>query len=302
MKLYKKWTDKNVKRLDGDLAIVTGADGSIGYYITYYLAYSGAKVVMAVRNIDKANNLKDKILEQIPSATIYIEHLDLFDLKSIKKAASILGKYNPKYLINNAGVYHLPILKNEEGVERTFCINFYGQYLLAKELAPIIKRNEGKIINQCSISTIWVNLNKVKFDDLNFDKEKNLTQKYAKTKITMILATLKAKEAGIDMVLVHPGASATTLFSSSRGGFSKCFDKMIMPLMKLIFISPSKASLSTLYALNHDAKFEEWIGPRGIFHIWGYPEITKLKKGFLSPNLRDDFFENLKEFETKIDL
>ncbi len=302
MKLYKKWIDKNVKRLDGDLVIVTGADGSIGYYITYYLVYSGAKVVMAVRNIDKAKSLKDKILEQIPSATIYIEHLDLFDLKSIKEVASILEKYNPKYLINNAGVYHLPILKNEEGVERTFCINFYGQYLLTKELLPVLNKNKGKIINQCSISSTWVNLKKVKFDDLNFDQEKNLTQKYAKTKIAMILATLKAKEAGIDMVLVHPGASATTLFSSSRGGFSKYFDRVVMPLMKLIFISPSKASLSTLYALNHDTKFEEWIGPRGLFHIWGYPKISKLKNGFLSCNLREDFFKNLKDFETKIDL
>ncbi len=302
MKLYKKWIDRNVKRLDGDLAVITGADGSIGYYITYYLVYSGAKVVMAVRNINKANNLKEKILEQIPNATIYVEHLDLFDLKSIKEAASILKKYNPKYLVNNAGIYHLPTLKNKEGVERTFCINFYGQYLLTKELTPMINKNKGKIINQCSISTTWINLKKLNFNDLNFDQEKNLTQKYAKTKIAMILATLKAKEAGIDMVLVHPGASATTLFSSSRGGFSKYFDRVVMPLMKLIFISPSKASLSTLYALNHDTKFEEWIGPRGLFHIWGYPKISKLKNDLLSCNLREDFFKNLKDFETKIDL
>ncbi len=299
MKLYKKWIDKNVKRLDGDLAIVTGADGSIGYFITYYLIYLGAKVVMAVRDINKANNLKDKILEQIPNGVIYVEHLDLFNINSIKEAVPILEKYNPKYLINNAGVYHLPVMKNKEGIERTFCINFYGQYLATKELIPVIKKNEGKIINQCSISTTWAKVKKLNFNDLNFDNEKNLTQKYAKTKIAMILATLKAKEAGIDMVLVHPGASATSLFSSSRGGFSKHFDRIIMPLMKLIFISPSKASLSTLFALNHDTKFDEWIGPRGLFHIWGYPKVSKIKKEFLSNDLIEEFLKNLRELEGK---
>lgn len=300
MKIYHNWIDKNVKRLDGDVAIVTGASGSIGYYITFYLVYSGAKVVMAVRDINKANNLKNKILKQIPKAQIFIEQLDLFDLNSVEKAIPILKRYNPKYLINNAGVYHLPILKNNLGIERTFCINFYGQYLLTKGLISTIENNGGKIINQCSISTTWVKLKKLSFNDLNFDAEKNLTQKYAKTKIAMIFATLKAKEMGIDMVLVHPGASATNLFSSSKGGFSKYFDRLIFPLMELIFISPSKASLSTLYALNHDTKIDEWIGPRGLFYIWGYPKISKLKNDFLNKKLSDDFFMNLGEFESKI--
>ncbi len=302
MKLYKKWLNKNAKRLDGELAIVTGADGSIGYYITYYLAYLGSKVVMAVKDIDKANKLKEKILEQIPNATIYIEHIDLFNLDSIKQSIKSLKKYNPKYLINNAGVYHLPLLKNKEGIERTFCVNFYGQYLLTNGLISIIKENNGKVINQCSVSTNWIDVKNLSFSDLNFDSEKNLTQKYGKTKVAMILATLKAKEAGFDMVLVHPGASATSLFSPSRGGFSKHFDRAIIPLMKFIFISPSKASLSALYALNHDTKFNEWIGPRGLFHIWGYPKVYKLKEKFLGNDLRDEFFKNLNEFEDKINI
>ena len=300
MKLYTKWLNKNVNRLDGDVVIVTGADGSIGYFITYYLVYLGAKVVMAVKDVHKASNLKDEILKDIPNGSIFIEFVDFFDLDSIKKVAPILKEYSPKYLINNAGVYHLPPLKNKEGIERTFCVNFYGQYLLTNELKSIIKNNNGKIINQCSVSSRWVNVKKLNFNDLNFDAEKSLTQKYAKTKVVMILASLKANEAGFDMVLVHPGASATSLFSSSRGGFTKHFNRAIIPLMKFIFISPSKASLPALYALNHDTKIGEWIGPRGVFNIWGYPKISKLNKKFLDQKLRDDFFNALKDFEKKI--
>jgi NAD(P)-dependent dehydrogenase (short-subunit alcohol dehydrogenase family) len=300
MKLYKKWIDKELRRLDNEVVLVTGADGSIGYFITYYLAYLGAKIVMVVKDINKANQLKEKILKDFPNTSLSIEYVDFFELDTIKKVVPILKKYNPKYLINNAGVYHLPNLKNKEGIERTFCVNFYGQYLLTNELKNIIKKNKGKVINQCSISAKWVNIKKLKFDDLNFDDEKSLTQKYAKTKIAMILATLKAKEAGFDMVLVHPGASATSLFSSSRGGFTKHFNRAIVPLMKLIFISPSKASLPTLFAINHDTKFDEWIGPRGLFNIWGYPKISKLSKKFIDPELSENFFNSLTKFENKI--
>ena len=297
MKLYTKWVDKNIGKINGDIAIVTGADGSIGYFITYYLVYLGAKVVMAVRDTNKANKLKEKILKTIPNAVIYIEYLDLFNLKSIKEASINLKKYNPKYIINNAGIYHLPSLKNEDGIERTFCVNFFGPYLLNKELLEIIKKNNGKIINQCSVSTCWVNTKKIDFSDLNLTKENNLTQKYAKTKIMMLLATIFGKEKGIDMVLVHPGASATSLFSSTRGGFSKLFNMLVLPLMRVIFISPSKASLSAIYSINHDTKINEWIGPRGLFNIWGYPKISKLEKKFLDENLKNNFIKNLNEFE-----
>ena len=297
MKLYTKWVDKNIGKINGDIAIVTGADGSIGYFITYYLVYLGAKVVMAVRDTNKASKLKEKILKTIPNAVIYIEYLDLFNLKCIKEASINLKKYNPKYIINNAGIYHLPSLKNEDGIERTFCVNFFGPYLLNKELLEIIKKNNGKIINQCSVSTCWVNTKKIDFSDLNLTKENNLTQKYAKTKIMMLLATIFGKEKGIDMVLVHPGASATSLFSSTRGGFSKLFNMLVLPLMKVIFISPSKASLSAIYSINHDTKINEWIGPRGLFNIWGYPKISKLEKKFLDENLKNNFIKNLNEFE-----
>ncbi len=297
MKLYTKWVDKNIGKINGDIAIVTGADGSIGYFITYYLVYLGAKVVMAVRDTNKASKLKEKILKTIPNAVIYIEYLDLFNLKCIKEASINLKKYNPKYIINNAGIYHLPSLKNEDGIERTFCVNFFGPYLLNKELLEIIKKNNGKIINQCSVSTCWVNTKEIDFSDLNLTKENNLTQKYAKTKIMMLLATIFGKEKGIDMVLVHPGASATSLFSSTRGGFSKLFNMLVLPLMKVIFISPSKASLSAIYSINHDTKINEWIGPRGLFNIWGYPKISKLEKKFLDENLKNNFIKNLNEFE-----
>jgi NAD(P)-dependent dehydrogenase (short-subunit alcohol dehydrogenase family) len=297
MKTYKKWIDKNVSKMYGETVILTGADGSIGYYITYYLAYLGATIVMTVNDVNKANKLKDQILREFKDAKIFIEHIDLFNIDSIKNTAEVLKKYNPKYLINNAGVYHLPPLKNKEGLERTFCINFFGPYLLSKDLLPIIVKNNGKIINQCSVSIKWVNLKKMDFSDFNSENTKLLTQKYAKSKVMMLFDCLKLKKEGIRCEIVHPGASATSLFAPFRGGFSKHFARAIFPLMKFFFMSPSKACLSTLYAIDHNTNYGEWIGPRGLFKVWGYPKIAKLEKKFLNDELINSFFNYLKKLE-----
>ena len=60
---YQKWLDKNVDDLNGKTIIVTGANSGIGYYSTLCFLYKGAHVIMACRNLDKANKAKENLLE-----------------------------------------------------------------------------------------------------------------------------------------------------------------------------------------------------------------------------------------------
>ena len=49
--------------------------------------------------------------------------------------------------------------------------------------------------------------------------------------------------------------------------------------MKLIFMSPNKASLSLIKACDVDKiEINKWIGPRAFIHCWGYPKIYNLSK------------------------
>jgi hypothetical protein len=80
----------------------------------------------------------------------------------------------------------------------------------------------------------------------------------------------------IDINLVHPGVCATELFTKSH---SKFFVKIIYPLMKLIFHNTKKAALNIIKAIFVETKDNEWIVPRGLFEVWGYPKIKKMKKG-----------------------
>ena len=52
--------------------------------------------------------------------------------------------------------------------------------------------------------------------------------------------------------------------------------------MKIIFMDSSKASLSILKASDYqNTLINKWIGPRGLFHFWGYPKIYNLNKNLL---------------------
>ena len=50
---YLKYINKNLPRIEGKTVVITGGTGGIGFHITKYLAYLGAKVILAARNKDK---------------------------------------------------------------------------------------------------------------------------------------------------------------------------------------------------------------------------------------------------------
>ena len=83
------------------------------------------------------------------------------------------------------------------------------------------------------------------------------------------------EENTIDINIVHPGVCATELFTKSH---SKLFNNVIYPLMKFIFHSPKKAALTIIKGVFTETKFNEWIIPGGLFGVWGYPKVKKMKK------------------------
>ncbi|WP_131783723.1 SDR family NAD(P)-dependent oxidoreductase [Legionella gresilensis] len=85
-----RWTEANIPNLSGKIAIVTGANSVLGYETACALAVRGSKVIMACRNLEKAQNAKNNIEKFIPLADIKIEELDLSSLASIIIFVTIL--------------------------------------------------------------------------------------------------------------------------------------------------------------------------------------------------------------------
>ena len=99
-----------------------------------------------------------------------------------------------------------------------------------------------------------------------------------------MLYSLYLKSLGYDVVLAHPGVSTTNLFSKDKKNYPALFYVLCVPIMKVIFMNPYKASLPMVKCVNEDVEDNNWVGPRGLAHAYGYPSKQKLAK-----NLKKDF-------------
>lgn len=69
------------------------------------LAGRGARVILACRNLRKANDAVQEIREIFPEAQLVVKHVDMCSLTSVKTFATDILKEEPRVdvLINNAG-------------------------------------------------------------------------------------------------------------------------------------------------------------------------------------------------------
>lgn len=149
----------NQKLLDltGKTAIVTGAVG-IGFGIANRLAEAGAKVVIASRVIEEANQSVAKLKERGYVAQAL--EVDVTDgasvVKMIQETVAVYGGID--ILVNNAGIYpsKLVMQMSLDDFEKVIAVNLRGVFLCTKYVAEqMIKREMGgKIINISSIDAI----------------------------------------------------------------------------------------------------------------------------------------------------
>ena len=276
---YKKWLDENIGDLTNKNIIVTGANSGIGFYTTLCLVYKGANVIMACRNLNKANKAKEDILKIVNNAKLDIIQLDLSDFNSIENFNKELKeKYNKiDGLINNAGVYFMPKEVTKQGYEITMGTNFLGPYYLTCSLIDLLKENKSTIIN---VSSIVHKSSKIDFDDF-FGNNVNRNKIYARSKLAITSFSYYLSEVlneyGCKVITAHPGISATNILAPKAGGFSVWFSKLGSRFLKLFSHSPFKASLSIVKGLSESSKNNDFYGPR-IFEISGYPKKVKYSK------------------------
>jgi retinol dehydrogenase-12 len=92
-------------RLDGKTAVITGANTGIGKETALGLAKRGARVILACRDLKKAEEAAVEIRHKSGNKNVVVERLDLASLKSVEEFAKRINQ-NEKFinlLINNAG-------------------------------------------------------------------------------------------------------------------------------------------------------------------------------------------------------
>ena len=96
---------KSKNRLDGKVVIITGANTGIGYETALDLVKRGARVILACRDLKKAETAADKIRLETDSKNVFVEQLDLSSFESIR---DFTRRFKANFtrldiLINNAG-------------------------------------------------------------------------------------------------------------------------------------------------------------------------------------------------------
>src|SRR5689334_973588 len=84
------WTSADIPDQTARVAVVTGSNTGVGYEIAAALAGTGAHVVLAVRNLEKGDAARTRILETSPRAAADVHKRDLASLASVRESAKAL--------------------------------------------------------------------------------------------------------------------------------------------------------------------------------------------------------------------
>jgi NAD(P)-dependent dehydrogenase (short-subunit alcohol dehydrogenase family) len=208
------WTSKDVPRLDGKIAIVTGATGGLGYETALQLALAGAKVIVAGRNESKGKDALEKIKTSCPAANVSFGQLDLGNLASIKEFATNFNANNEvlDILVNNAGVMAPPKRETtSDGFEIQFGTNHLAHFALTAHLLPSLRKSASpRVVN---VSSGAAKQGSINFNDIQYEKSYPAWRVYAQSKVANLLFTKelqrRSDEAqwGLTVVAAHPGYS-----------------------------------------------------------------------------------------------
>ncbi len=140
-------------RLEGKVAIITGAGQGIGRAYALRFAEEGAKVAVADINDSNAEQVA-KELEAAGSEAITVK-VDVADEASTQAMAkATLDRWGRiDILMNNAGIFFDLEQQNNslEYLKRVLDVNMIGPWLCARAVVPTMRaQGKGKIINQSS--------------------------------------------------------------------------------------------------------------------------------------------------------
>lgn len=144
------------KKLEGKVAIVTGASKGIGAAIALQLADQGAAVVV---NYASSKSGADRVVREITSkgGKAVAVQADLAKEKDITRlfdeAKSAFGRLD--VLVNNAGIYEfLPLDAVTDGhFHKQFDLNVLGLVFASREAAKNFPAEGGSIINVSSVAS-----------------------------------------------------------------------------------------------------------------------------------------------------
>ncbi len=210
-------TDDVLKGVDlsGKRILVTGASAGLGVETARALAAHGAKVVGAVRDLDKGRAATQPVRDQASGGGgLELVELDLASLASVRACADALIADGKPFdvVIANAGVMACPRGETADGFETQFGTNHLGHFVLVGRIASLLGPGS-RLVN---LSSAGHRFSDVDLDDPNFEHTPYTEfVAYGRSKTANILFAVefdrRHRGRGVRASAVHPGGIQTEL-------------------------------------------------------------------------------------------
>lgn len=273
---HERWTADQLPDMSGRTVVVTGASSGIGAVTAGELSRAGARVVLGVRDVAKGKAAAARMAGETD-----VRRLDLTDLASVREfAGGWTGHLD--ILINNAGIMMVPEGRTADGFELQIGTNHLGHFALTNLLLPQIT---DRIV---TVTSDLHKIGKIKVDDLNWvNRAYKPLGAYCQSKLANVLFSLELQRrltssgSVVRAVAAHPGVAETNLISHV-GGFQGAVSKLFLgPITQ----DREHGALPTLYAATQDIPGGSYVGPDGLIHTKGYPEISRSSRLSRNPDL-----------------
>ncbi|AXK86631.1 NAD(P)-dependent dehydrogenase, short-chain alcohol dehydrogenase family [Nocardia farcinica] len=256
-----RWDTANIPDQSGRTFIVTGANSGLGAVAARALARAGADVVLACRNLAKA----EKVAAEI-GARATVRELDLADLASVRAFAA--GTERVDVLINNAGVMAVPHRTTADGFEMQIGTNHLGHFALT---GLLLDKITDRVV---TVSSGAHAVGRIDLADLNWERRRyQRWLAYGQSKLANLLFAyelqrrLSAAGSPILSVAAHPGYAATELQSHTE----TFLDSVMNVGNRILAQTAEMGALPELFAATMPVEPGAFYGPTGLGGMRGYP-------------------------------
>ena len=218
-------------RLDGRLAVVTGATGGIGIEIARGLARRGAALILPCRSLAKGARVAEALRAgAAPGASIDLVEMDLEDLVSVRRGAQAIARTAAgravDVLVENAGIWPQRYAETHQGFEIAFGVNVLAHFVLRRALVAAGLLHAARVV--VLTGDIYILASECT-PDYRWSGRLGGMRAYCRSKLgnLWIAAELVKRSPGLEVAVVHPGVVATSL-GGDVGAMGRWLKQLVM--------------------------------------------------------------------------
>jgi NAD(P)-dependent dehydrogenase (short-subunit alcohol dehydrogenase family) len=207
------------------VAVVTGATAGIGRAVAVRLAGQGFRVIAVGRDEERGAAVVRSLQEAAPTSRYAPEHrflsADLASMDGTAAVADAVSRHTDRVdaMVCCAGVFALRPEWTDEGLERTFALNYLSRFLLVRRLGPQLLRSAaGRVV---LVANAGRYRDCLYLDDPYFRDNRRGIRVSARTQFANDLLAVELADrfrgTSVAATCVFPGVTQTDVFRNGTG-------------------------------------------------------------------------------------